>query len=259
MRWEIKKSAPFGALIRAEGKVQDIPSGFIQACLDTFSLVLIRGVKSPTREEFLTFCKSYPKAKLLEWETGPVMEMKVDANAKNYLFSNERVPFHWDGAFFKVPSILAFHCITPPSTGAGGETLFCNTSLIWDSATPSQKRTWRKLRLRYVTEKVAHYGGTVEVPLVDTHPKNGRTILRFAEAVESALNPVTLELFGLANEKQHRAALKELVGLVYNPRFLQEVRWQEGDILLADNHTLIHGRRAFKKSSPRHLRRIQIL
>ena len=45
---------------------------------------------------------------LLEWDFGPIMEMKFSASAKNYLFSEEEVPFHWDGAFLKEPKYLIF-------------------------------------------------------------------------------------------------------------------------------------------------------
>jgi len=42
-----------------------------------------------------------------------------------------------------------------------------------------------------------------------------------------------------------------LVGLAHH--------WRTGDIVIADNHALLHGRRAFKQDAKRHLRRVNIL
>ncbi|MCB0417979.1 MAG: TauD/TfdA family dioxygenase, partial [Bdellovibrionales bacterium] len=35
--------------------------------------------------------------------------------------------------------------------------------------------------------------------------------------------------------------------------------WKTGDVVLSDNHTLLHGREAFVSGSPRHLRRVHVL
>ena len=53
--------------------------------------------------------------------------------------------------------------------------------------------------------------------------------------------------------------LEDLRRRLYAPEFHLEHQWQAGDLLLADNHALVHGRRAFAKDCPRHLRRIQLL
>jgi alpha-ketoglutarate-dependent taurine dioxygenase len=36
-------------------------------------------------------------------------------------------------------------------------------------------------------------------------------------------------------------------------------QWLEGDVVIADNHVLLHGRRAFDKNAARRIRRINIL
>jgi L-tyrosine isonitrile desaturase/decarboxylase len=46
---------------------------------------------------------------------------------------------------------------------------------------------------------------------------------------------------------------------IYNPRYCYEHAWEQGDILIADNHALIHGRHALTRDCPRHLRRIQLI
>lgn len=214
-------------------------------------LVLVRGSRQLDRDEFLHFCQSIPGAELLHWDFGPVMEMKPDPAARNYLFSREAVPFHWDGAFHQVPSTLAFHCLKAPE---GGETLFTDTEAVWNDASDSDRARWSRIRLRFSTEKLAHYGGTIEVDLASRHPRSGRPILRFAEAVTSKLNPVAMEVMG-----GDEGFLADMIERIYDPRYCYAHRWRDGDYLFADNHRLIHGRNPFSKDTPRHLRRIQIL
>lgn len=79
------------------------------------------------------------------------MEMSFKVEAENYLFSSERVPFHWDGAFYKEPSKLLFLCTE--SQGIGGETLFANTEKIWESLTLDEKEKAKKVTMIYRTEK----------------------------------------------------------------------------------------------------------
>jgi alpha-ketoglutarate-dependent taurine dioxygenase len=56
------------------------------------------------------------------------------------------------------------------------------------------------------------------------------------------------------------AAFKdEMAHLLYDSNHCYEHEWQQGDVLMCDNHSLVHGRHAFRKNTPRHLRRIQLL
>lgn len=64
-------------------------------------IVLLRGFKPLERDALLNYCQS--QAQLLSWDFGPVMEMKVDKQPKNYLFTEGDVPLHWDGAFHQEP------------------------------------------------------------------------------------------------------------------------------------------------------------
>ena len=192
--------------------------------------------------------------KLLHWEFGPLMTMSYSKMATNYLFSDEAVPFHWDGAFYKEPRLLLFYCTE--SEGSGGETIFCNTERLWRSLTKSEQILCSNIKLRYRTQKIAHYGGEIEVPMVQTHPVNGKRILRMAERVESSLNPVELEILGT-----DRANLfyQEFVKKLYDPEFTFVHHWEKGDLLIVDNYTYLHGRRALGTNLKRSFKRIQIL
>lgn len=203
-----------------------------------------------TESELVTFAKT--QGDLLEWDFGAVMTMKLDPEAKNYLFSDEAVPFHWDGAFYREPSSLLFYCME--SEGQGGETLFSNTELIWESLSIADKAIAMKVTLTYETEKKAHYGGKITVPLVQTHPKTGRTILRLAEEVTSEKNPVKLTVEGASKE-----FFDSLVAKLYDPEFMITHEWKKGDLLLVDNFTYLHGRNPLLDNKKRTFKRIQIL
>jgi alpha-ketoglutarate-dependent taurine dioxygenase len=114
-------------------------------------------------------------------------------------------------------------------------------------ATPEQRRRWEGITVTYNTDKVVHYGGTFTAPLLGRHPVSGEAVLRYAEPVED-LNPVRLEVL-----------LEEMRLLLYDPAACYDHVWRTGDVVLADNHALLHGRRAFTQAAPRHLRRVNIL
>jgi alpha-ketoglutarate-dependent taurine dioxygenase len=209
-------------------------------------------------EELLQYARSLStksgdiKEQLLHWDFGPLMTMVFDREAKNYLFSDEAVPLHWDGAFYKEPRFLLFYCTE--SEGEGGETLFVDTEKIWSELPPILKEASLKVKLIYRTEKLAHYGGEICVPLVQKHPETGKVILRIAEKVETKLNPVSLEIQG-----ESWGLYEELVARCYSEKYQYAHRWEKGDLLVCDNFTYLHGRRELGNNKKRTFKRIQIL
>lgn len=264
---KFKPLMPFGVEVQNyTGSVEQIHQ--IREQVVESSLVLIRDVPTPSDEgllelaENLSFKTGSLQNKVLHWDFGPIMRMHLDPNAKNYLFSDEEVPFHWDGAFHVEPQFLLFVCTQ--SEGSGGETLFSQTENIWNSLEGDKKESLRNLHLNFETEKKAHYGGRINVPLVQTHPIKGSPILRFAEEVKTHLNPVHRSVdkdqhIGESPQKPLEDSLKELTEMVYNPQFCFQHQWKTHDILIADNFSLVHGRRALGRNRLRSFKRIQVL
>lgn len=220
-------------------------------------LVLLRGLTALDRDNLLEYCQS--QARLLSWDFGPVMEMRVDKNTKNYLFTDGDVPLHWDGAFYQEPRFLLFHCLQAPEPDTGGETLFVDTEQVWLDADHVDKAHWETCQLTFATEKLAHYGGQFTRDLVNRHPDTGRPMLRFAEPVgENHLNPVTVSVVN-KTALESSTILARLSARMRLPQYCYQHQWQAGDYLIADNFSLLHGRHAFSENTPRHLRRIQIL
>jgi alpha-ketoglutarate-dependent taurine dioxygenase len=250
---------PFGIRLDVEPgvKATDLPRAELLALLAEHKLVLVRGLARVSRDELLAFAAKDPARDLLQWNFGPVMEMKVDPAAVNYLFSREEVPVHWDGAFHLEPRALVFHCVEAPNPRMGGQTTFVDSESIWNDASSATRARWKRLELTYETEKKAHYGGRITVPMVQHHPDKPVTILRYAEPVGSELNPVLMDVDGLKGSTKADFQ-QEMHELLYSEKYLYEHTWEENDLLLADNFSLLHGRRAFSDASPRHLRRVQI-
>lgn len=242
---------------RDQACLTNLPFKTILELTTRHKIVLLRGFNPLEKQQLVEYCED--SVPLLYWDFGPVMEMKVDKTPKNYLFTEGDVPLHWDGAFYHEPRFLLFHCLQAPAPGSGGETLFVNTEQVWQAASPEQKTAWKQYYLSFKTEKLAHYGGSITRQLVNQHPDTGEHILRFAEPVgEHYLNPVDVAVLG-ESEQQTASILSDLSSIMRQPEHCYQHCWQPGDLLIADNFSLLHGRNAFQQYSPRHLRRIQIL
>lgn len=252
---------PFGVRVEATDdiNVQDLSFTLIYKLLREHKLVFFRNFKKMEKTEFLKFARDEfghsIGRKTLNWESGPLMEVKEDANKKNYLFSREKVPFHWDGAFLRTPRYLVFYCAQAPAYTAGGRTYFTNTQRIVRDASEEEKKLWSQISLTYSTEKLAHYGGEFTEKLLQDEPELGEEpILRFAEPVQTRLNPVTVTIHG-----GDESFIKNLSQKIYEDRYCYKHVWETHDLLLADNFSLIHAREAFEKDSSRTLLRVQLI
>jgi alpha-ketoglutarate-dependent taurine dioxygenase len=250
---------PFGVELVAphpDAALDAISIPDLRASIAEHRLAVLRGFAAPNDEQMLAFCRRL--GSILEWEFGAVNELQVKDDARNYLYTSREVPFHWDGAFAgKIPHYIFFHCRTAPADGAGGETTFCDTPRLLDLLSPEERRRFENVRITYRTEKIVHYGGAFTSPLLATHPVSGIKVLRYAEPVED-LNPVRLEIEGIPVAEQ-AAFLARMHELLRDGRCHYAHAWRENDIVLADNHALLHGRRAFTQAATRHLRRVNIL
>ena len=191
---------------------------------------------------------------LQAWSFGAVNVLKIDPDKDNYLFTESEVPLHWDGAFKgEIPNYLMFHCLEAPPADAGGETVFVDSETLWNGLDDQAQASWRTARFRYSTDKVVHYGGTFDSALVAVHPLTGAPILRFAEPVVG-LNPVSVEALHSGSP-----TVEEIAAALRDPDHRLLHKWVANDVVLADNHALLHGREAFAKHAPRLLHRVNIL
>lgn len=254
---ERKSIHPFGLEIRATEPLLSLQDHVVRQWVASDRVVVLRGMPKPSDAQILEFCGKL--GQILEWEFGAFNELKVDDAAKNYLYTNRAVPMHWDGAFVgRIPHLIFFYCqMASDIPDAGGETLFCDSIDLVASLNELEKSQLSTLEVKYSTDKVAHYGGSFTSPLIVPHPKTGQATLRYAEPV-SDLNPVHLQVAGMSDEEQE-SLIVQLRQKLYEPSRCYAHKWRTGDIVIADNHALLHGRNAFRNSAPRHLRRVNVL
>jgi alpha-ketoglutarate-dependent taurine dioxygenase/4-hydroxybenzoate polyprenyltransferase len=245
---------PFGVVVEVETGTawSDLDAEWLRAQVDAHKVVVLHGVEGLDKQRLPLLARRL--GPLQAWSFGAVNVLRVDAEKKNYLYTTSEVPLHWDGAFKgEIPDLLVFHCLQAPPTAAGGRTVFVDTEAVWAELDASTRERWAAARFRYSTDKVVHYGGTFDSPLVGPHPVSGAPTLRFAEPV-AGLNPVQVHAL-------HAGApsIDAVARALRDPAYRLAHQWQDGDLVLADNHALVHGREAFSEQAPRHIHRVNVL
>lgn len=257
--WTLEQLKPFGLVVESQAQgmdLQAIPVSVLKRWVDDYRVVILRSFAALAGAELPEFCLRL--GQILEWDFGSVNDLRVQADAKNYLYTNREVPFHWDGAFVgRIPHYIFFHCDVAPEPGSGGETVFCDTVRVLERAPLERREIWEQTTITYTTEKIVHYGGSFTSPMIGRHPVSGERVLRFAEPVFD-LNPVQLEIKGL-DEQAQVAFLEDMHTRLNDDDVCYRHQWKNGDVVIADNHVLLHGRRAFAESGERQIRRVNIL
>jgi alpha-ketoglutarate-dependent taurine dioxygenase len=257
------KIDPFGSLIEAGSHDDDVRELDVDTLKEIYrrdQLLLLRGFKSlEGAEDFLEFCESWGPVHV--WPFGKVLEIVEHPNPLDHIFDHSFVPLHWDGMFApQIPEYQIFQCVSASSPGQGGQTNFSNTKLALELATDEQRESWSKVVGTYL-RKIAIIDRKAVSPIVDKHPYRDFSVMRYYEDPslrnERFINPTEVELSGLELEELKRVRC-EITEMLYDRRCLFSHSWKPGDILIADNLSLLHGRESFAGKSPRHLRRISV-
>lgn len=251
---------PFGRVVETTGpaRLSDLSSERLAAWTVESRVLVLRGFDTLGSDEFADWCRDW--GRVLVWPVGEVVDLVVQDDPANYLFASGDVPFHWDGAFVEDdPRWFFFQCLDA-TPGAGGETVFSDTTAVYRDADPSTRARWADVRITYRTETLAHYGGEVTADLVSEHPVTGLPVLRFAEPLDPEIyrNPVSADVEGMTSE-QSAEFLGDLADRVHRPEYCYHHDWRAGDVVIADNVALIHGRTAFSGPTNRHLQRVEVI
>lgn len=257
--WRFEQLSPFGVVVTAaapQADLSNVSAAFVEKLIDKHRVLTFRGFAPLAGDAFPRFCE--PFGEVLEWDFGAVNDLVVHEEARNYLYTNHAVPFHWDGAFVNTsPHYIFFQCDLAPGPDDGGETLFCDTTRVLDHASVEQRKLWEQIVITYSTEKIVHYGGTFTSPMIAEHPFNQTPVLRYAEPVVD-INPVSLVIEGIA-EKDQSEFIEDMGQRLRDDRCYYSHQWLAGDVVVADNYTLLHARQAFRSGSLRHIRRVNVL
>jgi taurine dioxygenase len=157
--------------------------------------------------------------------------------------------WHSDLSYVEIPSLGSMlHAQELPDEG--GDTLFSNMHLAWDTLDEELKKTVSGLKAEHsylaqyaelqrrnpwrpnlTAEQIAQVKPVLQ-PVVRTHPENGRKAIFVSEHF-------TTRIVGIP-EDESRDILTRLFEHSTKPDFTYRHRWQENDMIFWDNRSLIH-------------------
>lgn len=263
MKYTVTILKPFGVLIEAEnGKytVNDLDINLLKSYFDKEKLVVLRGFTAfDSSDEFADYCAGWGEVSL--WPFGRVLELKRQSNPEDHIFDNNYVPLHWDGMYRpEVPKYQIFHCVDSPEEDQGGRTTFSNTAKVIEEAPAELLDLWRNTTVRY-TRKMEFYESTTVSPIVAQHPFTEQLVMRYneppAKEVVDFINPPIIEFVGVEDSELEQLQL-DLRNALYDDNAYYAHTWQNGDVVISDNFTLLHGREPFTNDAPRHLQRVHV-
>ena len=259
---------PFGLLLEPnhpDSDIRDLDVDLLRELLWREHLIVVRGFRTfDGSDDFSEYCERWGEISM--WPFGKVLELVERNNPEDHIFYNNYVPLHWDGMYRpQVPEFQLFHCVQAPRAGQGGRTTFSNTVLALERAPAHLRELWGKVTGTY-QRKMEFYESKTISPLIDSHPHRSFSIIRYNEPPASEhgggyrhfVNPPILEFIGVSHDELadfHRSLQEAL----YSPSNFYAHEWHPGDVVVADNFSLLHGREAFETQAPRHLRRVHVL
>lgn len=254
---------PFGLLIQPDNRQRDVRQLDLSSLRDLFAqhqLLVLRGFNRFTdTDDFAAYCEQWGDIAL--WPFGKVLDLQEQDKPEDHIFDHRYVPLHWDGMYRpQIPEYQIFHCMKAPLPGQGGRTTFANTRLILQDAAPELRHWWSQVTGTY-QRSMAFYQSKTSSPLITAHPYRDYEVIRYNEpptSDETFINPPDLAFSGL-KEEDLPSLHQSLTEMLYATNYHYAHTWQDGDILIADNFTLLHGREAFVSQSPRHLQRVHVL
>lgn len=264
MNFKMTQLKPFGLLlepINPSTLVNEINIENLRELFCQFQLIILRGFNTfLSADGFSAYCERWGEVSV--WPFGKVLELIEQENPKDHIFDNNYVPLHWDGMYRpQVPEYQMFHCVKAPLAGQGGQTTFSNTMLVLDNASASEKDLWNKVTGTY-KRNMEFYNSKTISPIIVKHPQKDRLVIRYNEPPSKDkghfINPPALEFTGISNDELaffHKSLNKAL----YSSTNFYAHEWQTGDVVIADNFSLLHGRESFIAKSPRHIQRVHVL
>lgn len=264
MNYQLDLLAPFGAQLtpkKQNDSLSVLNMPHLRELFCQHQLILLRGFSTfKNNEDFCQFCELWGNISL--WPFGKILELIEQDTPADHIFDHSYMPLHWDGMYrLQIPEYQIFHCVNAPLPGQGGRTTFSNTILALNSASAEEKKLWSKVTGTY-KRKMEFYDSKTASPIITKHPYKDISIIRYNEPVSKDkhdfINPPEQTFTGV-NHDELEALHQSLQKALYAPANFYAHEWQSGDIVIADNLSLLHGREAFVTQSPRHLQRIHVL
>ncbi|MEU1737523.1 TauD/TfdA family dioxygenase [Streptosporangium sp. NPDC020145] len=268
--WTCAPLRPFGVALTALGTDTGLrwPSAdLVRSLVREHRLIVVRGWGGPVAETTLEdFAATLGVAQ--RWGPPPgktVLDVHIRPTPRRVFDDSGFMPMHWDGIHDLTPALQIFQCLQAPLADEPGATLFCDTAAVVAAADPDTRALWQNLTFRYESREVGEQGETVhsvDVPLIMEHPHNGFATLRFREPIPHAKDATRVRSTHLDRVPDGHDPAEIMEGIrraLYDTRHLYAHHWQVGDLLIADNHTLLHTREPYPPTVARHLQRVTVI
>jgi alpha-ketoglutarate-dependent taurine dioxygenase len=261
---QVEQNQPFGVLLtprRPSQDIRELSPAALRELAREHHLVILRGFSSAFSEPVVLTEYSSHLGEIMTGPFGAVLDEMEHRDATDHTFDSSYMPLHWDGMYTPTtPEFQLFHCVAAPLADEGGRTTFVDTRLLIANASARQLALWKGISVTYRVKQVVHYGGEIQSPLLVEHPNGNGLVMRYNEPPVQGrkfLNKHVLAYHGIAQE-QLAAFYDDLHRMLYDKRSFYAHAWHCGDVVIADNFSLLHGREGFSARSSRHLQRVHI-
>lgn len=219
--------------------------------LRDYGICFVRNV--PTQKgELESFAQSF--GSLLETNYGRVFEIVVDPEESQKSVANSQIDLipHTDDAYqYAPPGIIFFHCLMANNDGSGKST-FVDGFQIAEVLRQEDAEAFALL-CRYEVPFRKYYRDRIDMRFSSPFfcLDSGGNV---QEVRISNLFPAPLDLPEEIMEPFY-AAYRKLMQLYTDPKYYLKQGLQPGDLVMFDNHRVLHGRTAIgKQNQRRHLR-----
>lgn len=266
---------PCGVLIRPSENaktltIEDVDAQKVRELAQHNSPVILRGfARAKDRDAFLA--KSYELGIPTPWKFGLILEVKDRGNegqGLNNVLSQEWMPFHFDGMFktekhirgdgstYLVPNPPRFQIFVAvtPSPRNTGYTLFASSRLVLSNL-PKHHSLKHLESLKWSVKTTSFDQSVIDgMPLITQHPSTAQPCLRYHERwpqERTRFDPTEVEI-----ENGDQSVCDTLEELLHDRRVCYWHSWQEGDLVVNDNISMLHTRSSFEAGIDRELWRI---
>ncbi|CAF1512347.1 unnamed protein product [Adineta ricciae] len=267
-------STRFGIAIDLDKQIEvfQLDVTWMKMLLNTFGVVVIRRCKtSLDKESYSRFCEQYGPP--VVWNFGSLLVLKPVLTPESGHQSRESMPLHFDLCYPPeyllktglyedyVPQYFMLYCVKAPVENGGGKTNFVNGRLLLESMDEKEIQHWKTTNISSSTPKSYFGGKSFTYPIVMSHPRTNENILRYLETSTTTYQPVE-NIHSINGDSKAMESFdefnKEMKEKMRDPKWYLEHTWADDDLVLIENHLLLHGRTAISEETDRELWRIQV-
>jgi hypothetical protein len=189
---------------------------------------------------------------------GVIYDVTPQAEGTDFSRTAQRFPLHTDSTFLPEPhAYIALACVEAPAAGGGGESCMVSADVLRDELT------------QRCGEDVVQALSEPAFPFVIQEPGGERALHLLAILETGADGPPrvryrldaivrALQEHELVLGPRHAAALEALEEVLGDPDLQVRFALRPGDVLIVDNHRMLHGRSEIDEGAQRLLRRIKL-